>query len=143
MGSEHKLSLALLGVILVLSAATSAAAKPATAVALLDEPDFRKPRIVVEESDPPGFQLVLEREMPTPGWTFERDEIRIDRDEGRIVVRLTEIGPAGIVAQVITTTELRVVLGPLDAGHYVVELRTRRDPSGEHRPAAAFVLIAR
>jgi hypothetical protein len=109
----------------------------------LVEPAFSDPRILVAKSMPPQFDLLLEREMPTPGWSFVVDAIELDEEGRRIVARITEVGPTGNVAQVITKTACRLGLGRLRPGSYVLELRTRRAPTDEHRLSQALVLAAR
>jgi hypothetical protein len=103
---------------------------------------FYEPQIVMLKSYPPQFQLVLKRKMPTPGWTFQIDEVDVDEAAGRVVARVTETGPDGIVAQVITETQCRIPLGTVAGGDYIVEVWSRRDAGQPHRPVQAFVLSA-
>lgn len=107
------------------------------------EPGFSRAEIVVLKSLPPKFELVLQREMPTPGWSFEQDDVEVDAEAGRIVVRLSEIAPKGVVTQVLTLTACRIPLGTLEPGRYVVEIRLRRGSSGRHEPVHALVVEAR
>jgi len=110
--------------------------------AVLLEPAFDDPQLVVLESMPPQFELSLKRDMPTPGWSIEVDSIEIDEKSGRIEAKVTEIRPEGMVAQVITPTRLRLSLGKLLPGSYFVEIRLRRGGTGSYMPAQAFVLVA-
>ena len=79
--------------------------------------------------------------MPTPGWTFEIDSVEIAGD--RIVAKITEVRPDGMVAQMIAPGTARIPLGSLDRGSYVLEIRSRRDRRRDHRPAFAAVVLAR
>lgn len=102
---------------------------------------FGEPEVVVLKSKPPQFEVMLEREMPTPGWTFDVDGIQVDDDAGRIVVRVTEVRPTNIVAQVITPTKLKISLGSLPRGQYFLELQVRRG-EGSYVPVQGFLLNA-
>ena len=93
--------------------------------------------------DPVEFTLVLSREMPTPGWSFEVDSVEVDGAGQRIVVALTERRPTGMVAQVLTTTEFRIPLGNPGRGTYFVEIRARPDAETPYQPAHALVIRAR
>jgi len=115
---------------------------PASRVWLSGE-EFEKVEIVTEKTLPPRFTLALVREMPTPGWTCQVDSVEIDASSHRISVRLTDVAPAGITAQVITPTRFDVPIGSVATGTYFVEIWTRRDPGREHGPAHAMVLTAR
>jgi hypothetical protein len=115
-------------------------ATPATRLAT-PEPRFGAPRIEVLESAPPQFEIVLTREMPTPGYRFEIDSLQVDADTGRIVAKVSEIAPEGMVAQVITPAELRLNVGSLPVGDWVLVIWTRRG-NAEHRLAAALALRA-
>jgi hypothetical protein len=118
-------------------------APPEAATYLVVRPDeLSDVEIVAEKSMPPKFSIVLERDMPTPGWTFEVDEIEVLREEGRIVARVTEIGPSGITSQVITPTELKLDLGTVPPGKWSLELRTRKDRSKPHRLEGTLTLLA-
>jgi hypothetical protein len=99
--------------------------------------------VVADESEPTKFTLVVEREMPTPGWTFEIDTIEVDTNAARITVKLTEAAPDGIVAQVLTPGRIEVPLGTIEPGAYFVELWTRREAGKPHQPGHALVVIAR
>ena len=108
---------------------------------IVKEAPFGDAEVVVLKSMPPQFEVVLERDMPTPGWKFDVDEISTDEETSRIVVKLTEVGPGGITAQVITRTKLKVALGTLSRGQYFLELQVRRG-SGRHVPVQGFLLNA-
>ena len=87
--------------------------------------------------------MVVEREMPTPGWTFDVDSVEADAEASRLTVKLTEIGPTGMVAQVLTKTKAEIPLGVVEPGTYFVEIWTRRGASGAHAPGHALIVIAR
>lgn len=116
---------------------------PAASRMWLAGEELEQAEVVAHETMPPRFTLVLVRGMPTPGWTCTVDAVDVDAANGRIAVRLTEIAPAGIAAQVITPTRFELPLGTVGAGSYFVEVRTRREAGREHRPAHALVLEAR
>jgi hypothetical protein len=132
---------------LLVAPAAIAAAEPAgdaQALALvLAEPAFRDVEIVVAPSVPPGFDLLLVRDMPTPGWSCVADAVEVDAEERRIVARLTERGPEGAAAQVVTATTCRVRVGPLVRGPWLVELWLRRGTDAHHARVQAFVARAR
>jgi len=130
-------------VLLILALAAAAdenPAPPASALALA-ETRFENPRVLVAMSNPPQFDVVFTREMPTPGFSFVVDAV--DVEPGRIVARLTEVPPTGQTAQVITKADCRVPLGRLARGTYLLELWVRRGPSAPHALEHALVLRAR
>ena len=104
---------------------------------------FHDPQVLVAKSMPPQFEIVLTREMPTPGWSFVVDSLTVDETSGRIVAKLSEIGPTETTSQVITPTQCRLQLGTLEPGSYVLEMWRRRGTSGAHALAQALVVIAR
>ena len=89
--------------------------------------EIRDLSVIVKESNPPQFALHGVRDMPTPGWSFIVDRVEVDTREGRILVKITDVGPQGIVPQVITPTKIEMHLGKLRVGRYCVEVRTRRE----------------
>ncbi|HXV76352.1 MAG TPA: protease complex subunit PrcB family protein [Candidatus Polarisedimenticolaceae bacterium] len=99
--------------------------------------------VVTGEAAPVEFTLSIAREMPTPGWRLEVDAVEIDAGAHRIAVRVTERGPAGIVAQVITETPFEIPLGPIEPGSYFVEIWARPSSEVAHQPAHALVVRAR
>ena len=106
------------------------------------EPAFHDPQVQRATSMPPQFEVVLTRDMPTPGWTLDVDEVAVDAGTGRIRVRITEVAPGGVRTQVITPTPCRVVLGRLEPGVFSLELWLRRG-DGPHVLAQALVMRAR
>ena len=98
-------------------------------------------RLVVLESMPPQFALVIPRTMPTPGWSTKVDQVRIEREHGRIVAKVTEREPDGIVAQVLTKAELHVTLGYVPVGKHGFELYVRRG-RGEYKKVETWKLTA-
>jgi hypothetical protein len=139
---RRKAWLALLGFPAALGAAGPGGDAPARTLAVT-EPAFRDVAIVVATSMPPQFELVLVRDMPTTGWTCVADAVEVDAATGRIVARLTERGPAGAAAQVVTATPCRVPLGKLARGRWLVELWLRRGADGRHTRVQALVVDAR
>jgi len=117
-------------------------ARSATSLTIA-EPAFRDPQVMVATSMPPQFDLVLDRDMPTPGWSFVVDEIAVDLEQGRILAKITEVAPPGATAQVITKTACRLPLGKLPRGSYWLELWLRRGADLPHARAQAFVVRAR
>ena len=99
--------------------------------------------VVADESEPTRFTLVVKREMPTPGWTFQIDSIEVDADTARVIVKLTEVAPGGIVAQVLTPARIEVPLSTIEPGAYFVELWIRRGAAKPHQPGHALVIVAR
>ena len=122
---------------LMLFAAGGNAATTATLVkATVDEPI----KLIRVDDNPVRFVAEWTQQMPTPGYTFELDTLNIDGD--RIVAELTEIRPTGLVVQVQVPGTAEIPLGVLPPGRYFLEIRSRRDPNGKHRPAFAAVVNA-
>ena len=99
--------------------------------------------IVTDESASSVFTLVLERMMPTPGWTFEIDSVEAEAASSRLTVKLTEVGPDGMVAQVLSPARIEIPLSRIEPGAYFVEIWTRQSPANPHQPGHALVVIAR
>lgn len=94
-------------------------------------------------TSPPQFVLRGTREMPTPGWTFHIDDVRVDSQLSRVAVKLTEVPPAdGAATSATDPAPLSVQLGTLRAGRYVVEISSRRSPSEGYRLLQAVVVEA-
>ena len=126
-------------------AAAGAGSEPgprATLLKLGNRP-FRDPQVMIAMSMPPQFDLMLTRDMPTPGWNLTLDSIEVDEETGRIVAKVSEIRPTGITTQVITATPCLLQLGTLGSRRYVLEIWLRRGTSGTHSLAQALVVIAR
>lgn len=87
----------------------------------------KKCAVEVKESAPPQFDLKLTVPMPTPGWKLKVDEVSKPDGNGRIMVKLTGTPPEGIVAQVITDTDVRASLGTKMQNRYAVEVWYRKD----------------
>jgi hypothetical protein len=138
-------TVALIGVALVASCAAAQGNPPGPrATSLVPEPPaFSDPQVLVATSMPPQFEVVLTREMPTPGFTFAVDSLEVDEQAGRIVARISEVRPQGITTQVITSTPCRLPLGTLAPGRYALEIRLRRGTTGPHVLSQALVLVAR
>jgi hypothetical protein len=101
------------------------------------------PEIVTLESDPHRFELVFQCDAPTPGWVFRVDGVEVDEESRRIVANVTQVGPEGIVATVITKCTLTIPLENLAPGPYLLEIRTRRGESGSYGPYHTVMLLAR
>jgi hypothetical protein len=127
--------------ILLLGCACQAADRTYAIRGSLREAAYEKVSLSMAKSQPPQFDLMLVREMPTPGWKIEVDALDIDEKDRRIVVRITEHRPGGMVAQVMTPTKLTVPLGELTPGSYFVEIWVRRGKKGTFAPTAALVLL--
>lgn len=104
--------------------------------------EYASLEVRVLESAPPRFQLTIRRDTPSTGWTLRVDGVTVDREARRIEVRLTELPPEGIAATVITAVEARADLGPLEAGRWFLELRSREREAGPYQPALAAILTA-
>ncbi len=95
------------------------------------------------ESAPPQFALNLMVDMPEPQWKLKLLKADKPDAEGRIRVRIKGTRPKGVgLPQVITATPLRVPLGALRAGRYVVDVILDMDDIGV-RPVGAILLSAR
>ena len=114
------------------------AAPAATSLTVVRSEAFK---LVKLDGSPPTFVAELTQQMPTPGWTFRIDSVETHGD--RIVAKLTEIRPQGMVVQMIAPGTAEIPLGSLTRGRYVLEIRSRRNPQADHRPAFATVLLAR
>ncbi len=91
----------------------------ATSLTVVD-PAFQRAEVLVAMSMPPQFDVMLERNMPSTGWSLLVDAIEVDTGSGRIVARISEIAPTGAAAQMITATSCRLGLGKLSPGSYVL-----------------------
>ena len=98
-------------------------------------------KLVKLDGSRPTFVAEFTQQMPTPGWTFRIDSVETEGD--RIVARITEIRPQGMVVQMIAPGTVKIPLGSFERGRYVLEIRSRRNPEAEHRPTFATVLLAR
>lgn len=103
---------------------------------------FDTPIIAASETEPREFELVLTRELPSPAWTLTLDALEVDKEKRRIIAEVTEQSSGGMAAQVIVKRELRLSLGSIEAGFYVVELRLRRGTKKPHVPVQSLVLRA-
>lgn len=124
-----------------IAAAGAPDAPPATRL-VVPEPAFYGATTTAAGTDVSRFRVVFKRDMPTPGYRFEVDGVEVDTVAGRIEVRVTEVAPDGMVAQVITPAELAIQLGPLDVRTYVLEIRLRRRGESDYRLSHATVLSA-
>jgi hypothetical protein len=98
-------------------------------------------KLVQLDGTPVKFVAEWTQQMPTPGWTFVIDAVDVAED--RIVVKLTEVRPEGMTVQMIAPGTAKIPLGSLKRGLYVLEIRSRRNPQNDHRPAYATVIVAR
>jgi hypothetical protein len=127
-------------VVPMLTLMAALAGPPAPARAAIAEPLYRVERVDVE-GDPGRVVLTLAREMRTAGWDLRVASVDVPGPDRRIVVRLETVAPDGPVAQVISRREVRVDLGAMPPGRYVLEFREHRDRAGEPEPVQAEVLI--
>ncbi len=137
---------------ILLALSMLAAVLPAVAGGEADRPAAIEVTVVRSEADDP-FKIVKHKgvpstfvaeftqQMPTPGWTFPIDSVETVGD--RIVARITEKRPDGLVPQMIAPGTAKIPLGSLKRGRYVFEIRARRDTQREYRPVFATVLLAR
>jgi len=128
--------------LLCLLMAQTSAGEPFATTLIVLEGGFRLSSIERRSGPPGSFTVVLEREMPTPGWAFGVDSLRISVAERRIVAQITATGPSRAVAQVLTPSRLELALDPLEPGRYVLEVQMRRGVTGRHRVVYAGVLQA-
>jgi len=121
-----------------------ATAGPKAAQELATAPDFfRVAGVDVKESQPPQFDVRLVADMPTPGWKLAVDEVAGPDAAGRIRVKITGEGPDGRVIQVITPETVRVPLGSLAAGRYLLDVAYRKGKAGAYRRVSALLLDAK
>ena len=141
--SQRWVRLALLAAVATfpLTWAGGAEPTPAKRIAIVPSP-FTDLKLAPATDGEAGFVLTLKRDMPTPGWQVTVDEVDIDVDAGRITVRLTDAGPKGMVAQVITPTTFTVPLGALPKGTWVLEVHGRRKVGAPHRVETARIVKA-
>jgi hypothetical protein len=92
----------------------------------------RRVKIETMESAPPQFAVVLTVAMPTPLWKLKVDKVAKPDADGRIKVSITGTRPAGMLPQVITNTKIRVPLGRLPKGRYLLEVFGRNDATLPH-----------
>ena len=137
---KHRSAVVLFLLAISYAAAGPSPDSPATALRI-PEPGFEGARVTVLDAHTPKFVLELTRRMPAPGWSFEIDTIDFDEEHERIVVKVTEKAPGGIVSQVITPAKLQVPLGSPARGRYVLELWSRRGADSEHVVVHAMVVV--
>ena len=109
---------------------------------IVREARYTEPEVAVLKSLPPQFEVTLLGEMPTPGFTLEVNSVEVDESSARIRALVTERAPEGVTSQVLTRTKLRLPLGTLAPGTYILELWLRRDPTKPHTLHQALLLTA-
>ncbi len=92
----------------------------------------RKVKIRTMESAPPQFAVILTVAMPTPGWKLKVDKVSAADAQKRIQIYLTGKRPEGMLPQVITNTDVRVYLGRLPKGRYLLDVFGRYDAAQPH-----------
>jgi hypothetical protein len=131
-------TLALLG---LLAALAGARPGPHTALSLrLVEPAFRDIRIVEQPSCPPMFDVELTADMPDAGWQLAVDRVSEPDAAGRIAVEITAARAEGAAAQVVTPRSVRVPLGCLRKGGYLLDVHLRRVAGAAYERVQAIVL---
>ena len=115
-------------------------ATPGPVRAALAASDYRVEKVAVE-GDPAHVVLTLRREMRTAGWDLRVEEVEPAIDDRTIRVRMVAVPPEGLAAQVITPREVRVDLGSLPPGRFVLEIWERTEGGGGSEPAHAEVLV--
>jgi len=93
----------------------------------------RRVKIETMESAPPQFAAILTVAMPTPGWKLKVDKVAKPDAGGRIKVSITGTRPDGGWPQVITNTKIRVPLGRLPKGRYLLDVFGRYDATLPHQ----------
>ncbi|MHC4512133.1 MAG: hypothetical protein ACYTGW_09900 [Planctomycetota bacterium] len=93
----------------------------------------RRVKIETMESAPPQFAVVLTVSMPTPLWKLKVDKVARPDADGRIKVSITGTRPAGLLPQVVTDAKIRVPLGRLPKGRYLLEVYGRDDAKKPHQ----------
>ncbi|MHC4930923.1 MAG: hypothetical protein ACYTGV_01860 [Planctomycetota bacterium] len=133
-----------LSILFLLVGLVGARPGPETALTCsLATPVFRAARLVAVHHCPPAWTLELTVDLPDPGWEVEVDEICKPDDARRRVVRISSRGKAGAWPQVITTRKLRVPLGSMRKGAYLLDLHYRKSPDTRYRRVQALVLDAK
>ena len=99
----------------------------------------RKVEIETMESAPPQFAVQLWLWMPSPGWKLEVDKVDPQKD-GNILVKVTGRRPKGMGPAVMTKTKLRVTLGKLAKGEYLLDVWGRLDKTEKHRRKGVVLL---
>ena len=97
-------------------------------------------RIRTMESMPPQFAVILTVAMPTPGWKLTVDKLSAADADKRIRVDLRGKRPDGAWPQVITNTDVRVPLGVLPKGRYLLDVFGRYD-AGEAYQRRGVVMV--
>ena len=102
----------------------------------------QKVKIRTMESAPPQFAVILTVAMPTPGWKLTVDKIGASDAHKRIRVDLTGKLPKGMWPQVITNTDIRVPLGVLPKGNYLLDVFGRYDAGQAHQRKGVVLVRA-
>jgi len=129
---------------LVLAAVTpSAGSGDGSATRLkVAEQEVAVDEIRVLESLPPQFEVVLQKRMPSAGWSLTATDVHVDPETRTVRVTITEDPPKGMAAQVISAVRVGANLGSLEPGRWLLEIWTRRGAEGRPRRAHAVVLQA-
>lgn len=90
-------------------------------------------KIETKESAPPQFDVILKLAMPTPGWKLQVDKVEKPDTGHRIKVSITGTRPKGMMPQVITNAEVRVRLGSLPKGRYLLDVYGRHEAAGSYQ----------
>ena len=99
-------------------------------------------KIRTMESAPPQFAVILTVAMPTPGWKLTVDKVSAPDAEKRIRVDLGGKRPDGAWPQVITNTDIRVPLGVLPKGNYLLDVFGRYDAGKAHERKGVVLVQA-
>ena len=102
----------------------------------------REVKVETMESAPPQFAVNLSLWMPSPGWKLEVDNVERQRD-GRVLIKVTGQRPKGMLPAVMSKKVLRIVLGSLPKGEYLLDVWGRLDKSKEHRRKGIALLRAK
>ncbi len=99
-------------------------------------------KIRTMESAPPQFAVILTVAMPTPGWKVKVDKVSAADAAKRIQIYITGERPVGMTPQVITNTDIRVPLGVLPKGNYLLDVFGRYDAGEAHERRGVVMLEA-
>lgn len=97
----------------------------------------------VMESHPVQLGFLMVRDMPTPGYTIEIDEAKLQADGKTVIAKMTSIPPKGAGMTVLESRDIHVNIGSIAKGSYVFELHERTSKDGKYARIGSFPFEAK
>ncbi len=126
-------------VLAVLAALAGARPGPDTALTLRPVDPMFAARVVELPSCPPSFVVELTADMPDAGWSLAVDRVSDPDESGRRIVEVTATPGEDAFAQVLTPRTVKVPLGMMRKGVYLLDVHFRRGPAKYQRVQAVVL----